>query len=241
MQLHTFLQQLKNNSLDIFTLNDAIKITEQKKEIVKNKLNKYVKEKKIYRIKKGIYSYNEIENKFQLQQAYKNTYISLQSALEYYESSTQRYNNLDLITKKTLNKQNIINTTIKFHKIKKELFFGFEKKDVEKTSIHIANKEKTIIDCIYFSNIVYLTDTNEFIKKYAKELDKEKISTYLKKINSSTLNKRVGFLLEKNNIELNELLINNKYEKLNKNLQAKGEKNKKWKLIINEEISLWNE
>lgn len=59
---------------------------------------------------------------------------------------------------------------------------------------------------------------------------------YLNKINSSILNKRIGYLLELLGILLIGITINNKYEKLNKNLNEKGIKNKKWKLIINEEL-----
>ena len=50
------------------------------------------------------------------------------------------------------------------------------------------------------------------------------------------MNKRVGYLLELNGLRLNEIIINNKYDRLNKNLGKAGTRNKKWKLILNEKI-----
>ena len=236
MDFLTIQRKLHEFNLEIFTLNDIVKITEQTKEVIKSKLTILVKQKKIIRLKKGYYSLNEVENKFQLQRIYKDTYIALHSALEYYKSTTQRFNNLDLITKQILNKQEINKITINFHKVKKDIFFGFEKIQINNTEVFISSIEKTIIDCVYFSSKVYLTEINEFIRKYKDKINIEVIKTMLNKINSSTLNKRIGYLLELNHIELENVKLNNKYEKLNKRLSSKGIKNTKWKLIINEEL-----
>ena len=236
MDFYTLYRSLEELGLEIFTLNDIIKITEQKKEVVKSTLTRLVKQKKIYRLKTKYYSFRRIENKFQLQKLFTETYISLHSALEYYGSTTQRFNNLDLITKNLLKKQNIENTEIDFHKVKQELFFGFNKIKVNNSEVFISNIEKTIIDCIYFSSKVYLTEINAFIKKNKEIINTEILITYLNKIDSSVLNKRVGYLLELSNIHLKEIKINNKYERLNINLSKSGTRNTKWKLIINEDI-----
>jgi len=236
MDFLTIQRKLNEFNLDIFTLNDLVKITNQKKDVIKSKLTLFVKQKKVYRIKKGYYSLKKIENKFQLQRIFKETYIALHSALEFYESTTQRFNNLDLVSKNILKKQEIMDFKVNFHKVRKNMFFGFKKEIVNNTEIFISNIEKTIIDCVYFSSKIYLTEVNEFIKIYKDKINIELIENYLVKINSSTLNKRIGYLLEKEGIETRNLRINNKYEKLNINRSEKGIKNKRWKLIINEEI-----
>lgn len=232
LTLKTTLQRFK---LELFSVNDIVKLTNLSKDSVRNKLSLLEKQQKIYRIKKGHYSLNKIENKFLLQKAFSETYIGLYSALEYYESTTQRFTNLDLITKKLKHNQRVQDTQIDFHKIKEELFFGYKKIHINNTELFISKIEKTLVDCIYFSNKVYLTEIREFIRKYKEEINKELLMTYLGKINSSTLNKRLGYLLEKEGIKL-DLEFNNTYEKLNVNIPAKGKKNKYWKLIINEEV-----
>jgi len=236
MKYFTLRNYLEEIGLEIFTLNDVVKISEQKKEVVKSSLTRLVRQEKFYRLKANYYSLRKIENKFLFQKLYPNTYIGLYSALEYYGTTTQRYNNLDLITQKTLRNQNIENIEIDFHKMKNELFFGFKKIPFNNTEVFISNIEKTIIDCTIFSSKVYLSDINEFIRLNKEILNLELILNYLQKIDSSTLNKRVGYLFELNGIDLNGLEINNKYERLNKNLGQSGTKDTKWKLFINEEI-----
>jgi len=236
MKYFTLRNYLEEIGLEIFTLNDVVKISEQKKEVVKSSLTRLVRQEKFYRLKANYYSLRKIENKFLFQKLYPNTYIGLYSALEYYGTTTQRYNNLDLITQKTLRNQNIENIEIDFHKMKNELFFGFKKIPFNNTEVFISNIEKTIIDCTIFSSKVYLSDINEFIRLNKEILNLELILNYLQKIDSSTLNKRVGYLFELNGIDLNGLETNNKYERLNKNLGQSGTKDTKWKLFINEEI-----
>ncbi len=236
MDLLTLQRNLEDFGLEIFTLNDVIKITGQKKEVVKTTLSRLTKQSKIFRLKTKYYTLRQIENKFKLQKLFPDTYISLHSALEYYGSTTQRFNNLDLITKNLLKKQNIENTAIHFHKVKRGLFFGYEKVQIQNTEVFISNIEKTIIDCTYFSSIVYLTEVDDFIKKNKGKINLELISTYLNKIDSSVLSKRVAYLLEINNLHVKEIRINKKYEVLNKNLSKTGSKNTKWKLIVNENL-----
>ncbi len=228
--------ELLKLNLDIFTLNDVVKLTGQSKDVVKNKLSLLSKQQKIFHLKKGYYSLNNIFNKFNFQKLYKNTYIALYSALEYYESTTQRFNNLDLITKNILNNQSLDEMKIIFHNVKKKMFFGFKKIKINNTDVFISNIEKTIIDCVYFSSKVYLTDVNDFIRKFKDEINIEILCMYLKKIDSSVLNKRIGYLMELNGIELKKMKFNNKFEKFNKNLQSKGVRNEKWKIIINEDV-----
>jgi len=236
MDLLTLQRNLEDFGLEIFTLNDVIKITGQKKEVVKTTLSRLTKQSKIFRLKTKYYTLRQIENKFKLQKLFPDTYISLHSALEYYGSTTQRFNNLDLIAKNLLKKRNIENTEIYFHKVKRGLFFGYEKVQMQNTEVFISNIEKTIIDCTYFSSIIYLTEIDDFIKKNKEKINLELISIYLNKIASSVLSKRVGYLLELNNLHLKGIRINNKYESLNKNLSKTGIKNEKWKLIINENL-----
>ena len=236
MNFLTFQRKLDEFELEIFTIQDVTKITDQTKTITRATLSRWVKENKLYRIKKGYYSLRNIDSKFQLQCLYSETYIGINSSLEYYGSTTQRFTNLDLISKKILHKQTVRDTIVNFHKIKEKHFFGFEKVLVNNTWVFVSSIEKTLIDCIYFSSIVYLTEISDFIKKVKNDIDVSLLLIYLNKIDSSILNKRIGYLLELQGILLKNISINSKYEKLNKNLSEEGIKNKKWKLIINEEL-----
>lgn len=236
MDFFTLYRELEKYNLEIFTLNDAIKITGQKRAVVKSTLTRLVRQKKLIRLKNKYYSLKEIENKFLFQKLFKETYIGLHAALEYYGSTTQRFNNLDLVTKNVLKDQIIENTEITFHKVKNDFFFGYEKHRVSKTDVFISSIEKTIIDCTYFSSKVYLSEISSFINANKEKINIEKLTLYLQKIHSAVLNKRVGYLLEKNGISIGDIGINNKYDRLNINLGENGTRDRKWKLIINEEL-----
>jgi predicted transcriptional regulator of viral defense system len=236
MNYALFIKKLHEIELNTFTLNDAVKIMDAKKQVIKSILSRWVKEKKIIRLKRNYYTLRKVTSKFELQQIFQDTYVGLYSALEFYGSTNQRFNNIDLISKKKLKNTTILSTKINFNFVNKKMFFGFEKEVINNNSLFISSKEKTIIDCVYFSSKVYLTEINDFIRKEKENLNKEKIITYLNKVNSSTLNKRVGFLLEENEIILTGIKINKKLTKLNKNLSKNGKINKKWNLIINEEF-----
>jgi len=54
MKYLTLQRRLQEFNLEIFTLNDIIKITGQKKDIIKSKLTILVKQKKLFRLKKKI-------------------------------------------------------------------------------------------------------------------------------------------------------------------------------------------
>ncbi len=236
MDFFTLYRELEKFNLEIFTLNDVIKITGQKKEVVKSILTRLVNQKKLFRLKNKYYSLKEIENIFLFQKLFKETYIGLHAALEYYGSTTQRFNNLDLVTKNVLKDQIIKNTKITFHKVRNDIFFGYEKHRISKTDVFISNIEKTIIDCTYFSSKVYISEINSFINENKKEINTEKLTLYLKKIHSAVLNKRVGYLLERNGVSISDVEINNKYDRLNINLGASGTRDRRWKLIINENL-----
>jgi predicted transcriptional regulator of viral defense system len=204
-------------------------------------LSRWEKSGKIFRLKNNYYSIKKINSKYKLQKVFQNTYIGLYSALEYYQSTTQRFDNLDLISKNNLKNQNINNVNILFNKAKSNIFFGYVKAIENNTEFFISNIEKTLIDCIYFSSKVYISEINEFIRLNKDKIDLDLLMFYLQKINSSTVFKRIGFLLEKHGIDLyknkKNIKLDNKYVKLNKNLNGKEIlKDKKWKIIINETI-----
>jgi predicted transcriptional regulator of viral defense system len=236
MDFFTLYRTLDDLGLEIFTVNDVVKITGQRKAVVINTLARWVKQGKILRLKNQYYSLKGIENKFLFQRLFLHTYIGLYSALEYYGSTTQRFTNLDLITNKVLKDQTVENIKVNFHKVKKNLFFGFTKVKINQTEVFISNIEKTILDCTYFSSKVYLSEINMFILSHKDQIDTTSLVSYLNRINSPVLNKRVGYLLEKNGLSIDNITINNKYDRLNINLESDGARDNKWKLIINENL-----
>lgn len=163
------------------------------------------------------------------------SYISCLSALNFYKMTAQIPQRITVISTKNKKQIKVFNTIIKFIKTKNKNLFGFEKIKYRDFEIFIADREKAILDCLLFKKIS-ISEIKEILSEN-KNLNINKIIKYLKKIDNSSLTKRIGFLLEnlgyklynklKEDIDLTYVLLD--YSKLNK-----GKKDKKWRLILND-------
>ncbi|MFW6220294.1 MAG: type IV toxin-antitoxin system AbiEi family antitoxin domain-containing protein [Nanoarchaeota archaeon] len=174
------------------------------------KLNRLYKQNKIKKIVKG--KYTQIDNIYVISSnLYTPSYISFWTASSLKGYTEQIVNTIHVVTTKNHNEIIFENYKICFHKFSKSTFFGYQKERVGNFFQFIVDDEKLIIDCLLFQR--FIGNFDELIKILKKSiLSKNKIITYLKKINNISLNKRVGFLFEKfKGIDLsNELNINDK-------------------------------
>lgn len=230
MDIHSFKKQLQKLNLEIFSLNEARKILSVNKNTLYTTLSRWTKKEYIHRIRKGWYSTYQIENKFLIQATYPNTYIGLNSAIEYHGQTTQRYNTLDIITKEAKTTQQVLTYTIAFHTSKHH--FGYEKETIGTQEIFISNIEKTMIDLILFSHKIPLQKATTFIKKVKEKIDKERLKNYLAYADTDSLTKRAGYLLQQQGIHLN-IQTTSPYQKLDKTKAKKGEKVREWNIVKN--------
>ena len=110
-----------------------------------------------------------------------------------------------------------------------DYFFGYKEENYENFKILIAEPEKAIIDSFF---IVPVSIFEEAIE----EINVNKMIEYLKKIKKSSIIKRMGYLMDKNGIDIYEdvkNMINYKYISFDPLLKNKGKKNKKWGIIDN--------
>jgi len=167
-------------------------------------------------------------------------YISSWTALRYYNLTEQLPQIIYIMTTRAKKKKeiNFNNTKIIFIKIKPKYFFGYKKETYNGFQIFIAEKEKAIIDSALFKKISF-SEIFDIVNNNIKNINILLFTNYLIKIKNKALIKRFGFLLYKNNIDIYKKVkkfINFKYISLDYAIKAKGEKNKKWKVIENVEL-----
>lgn len=161
------------------------------------------------------------------------SYLSFRSALSYYGYTTQIPLQAQVMTTKQKRDLPTITFTTTKH------LFGYKRTQVEGFDLFIAEKEKLILDCLlYQEQGVSLGELLNFAKR---DLNKNKIITYLKKIGNLNLIKRTGVLLENYNIDIypefeTQIKNNNNYPQLNTQLPAKKNTDTKWRININEDI-----
>ncbi len=148
--------------------------------IVKNKsysgviLHNLFKRGEIKRVTKSWYTIHEdpIVSVF----CFKPAYIGLQEALSFHELWEQETNVVIVTTRKVrTGTRKILGSNVIFHRIKKEYFFGFDYIKYEKFFIPISDKEKTLIDLIYFNEI----PEKKILKEIRKKINEKKMRKYL--------------------------------------------------------------
>lgn len=158
------------------------------KESAKVTANRYVKNGSLFRIKRDYYitanKYEKLNEKelFRIANTIQlPSYISLTSALSYYNISTQQLRGIiESITTKKTNLIRVKEVSFNFILIKKDFYTGFKFEE----DIFIAQPEKAIADIVYLSSLGrYNCD---FDAVNFNKLNKSKITGYIRKINQRT-------------------------------------------------------
>lgn len=213
----------------LFTENDVAKILDKKPEYIKNLLYRIRKQRLIYKIERGKYTIYDDALIF-ASYIYIPSYISLWTALRYYNLTEQLPRTIFVMVPKSRKSLKFNNTEIEF--IKTKHFFGFKKERYTNFDIFMAEPEKALIDSLLSKNL----PLDEIVKAIkAKQLKIEKLISCAIKIKNKALIKRLGFILEENNFNSEKLkkFVDNNYTILDLMLGKKGKKNKKWKIIDN--------
>lgn len=216
-------------SYPLFTENDVAKIIDKSPGYIKNLLYRIRKQKLIYKIERGKYSVHSDVFVF-ASSIYIPSYVSLWSALRYYNLTEQMPKTVFVMVPKSRKSLKFQNTQIEFVKTKN--FFGFRKTRYIDFDIFMAEPEKAVIDSLLSGKVPF----DEIIKAIkSRQLDVEKLINYAIKAKNKALIKRLGYILEDNVLKCEKLRkhIDNNYALLDLMSGKKGKKNKKWRIINN--------
>lgn len=237
------LSELAEHNKSIFTVDDAVKILNEKKSSVTKLLHDLTQNKWLFRLSRGKYLILPLEagvkpefteHEFiiasQLIEPY---YISYWSALNYYGFTEQVSKTVFVATTKRKREMNLLGLKIKFVTIKENKFFSFKKILVNNHPVNIAEKEKVIIDCLDLPrNCGGITEVIKAIDSAGEELDFKKLEDYAKKMKNHAIINRLGYILELLNIKTN-LIPSKHYVFLDPLIKKKRGYNAKWKIIEN--------
>lgn len=168
MRPSEIIETFKENGKRVFNLSEYA--------IMADKSNKYsslilAKNKEVRRIEGGKF-YIKGTNIYEIaSNIVYPSYISLFSALRYYNLTTQIFNTIFVLSARSHKTIELEDYRIKFIRLNKERIFGYVNKD----GIYIASIEKAIADCIYFNL------PEEYIKRAlaeAETIDYKKLFTY---------------------------------------------------------------
>lgn len=166
-ELKTGIQQ------NIFTFLDILKLFPDEKETtVKIQLHRLGKKKLVTLVKRGLYCFDpqKIDELALAGLLYQPSYVSLETALNYYGIIPDVSLSVNSISATTTKRIKNGFGSFSYHKIKKDLFFGFKAMESpDKITFNIAFKEKALLDYIYIRRI---SDTHD-LRLNLKSLDKK--------------------------------------------------------------------
>jgi predicted transcriptional regulator of viral defense system len=166
--------------LSVFSVGEFSKIFSIKPTTARSFLSRNSKKKSSHflKLKRGIYAFSiNLPTKFEIaNKIYQPSYISFETALSYYNIIPETVYTITSATTKRSKEFIVQKSVFKYYKIKKKLLFGYQPRKIKNKIILIAEKEKALLDYIYFLSL----KKQSFIER----LDLSKINT-----------KRLGYLV----------------------------------------------
>ena len=244
------IANLSDKRIRVFSVAEAADLMKISRSIASDLVLRLLKKKKLIRIEKakylivppeawktGEYTEEGIIIASQLLTPY---YISYWTALSFYGWTEQPSRTIFIATTKQKQTIEMQGTNFRFVRLSSERFFGFNEHWIGNQKVSVANKEKTIVDCL--DQPRYCGEIVEAVKGLwngRKELSFENIIEYARKMNNGAIIKRLGFLMDTLEIHKPKLRMKMKknitsgYVALDPGSEVKGFHNKEWNLRIN--------
>ncbi len=228
----------------VFSFDNLYKKTHIKKEVLSVILSRLEDRGFIERIERGKYLIIPLgseKGKYTLHEFVIGSYlvepsaISYWSALHYYGMTEQIPSTVfvQTPTRKKKSRMNIFGLNYRIVRIKKEKFYGLRKEWIEEMPVNIADKEKTIIDCLdkpqHSGGILEVAKALK-----TGSLDLERLREYALKMDNFSVVRRLGYLCDRIGFQMDmPPLKSKKYLLLDPTMPPKGFNDSKWRLIIN--------
>ena len=188
-----------------FINTKTLKFEKEKSSYVSRLLSEWKKKEWIIQLKKGIYIINKknhrqkLDTYFLANNLYTPSYISLESALSFYNIIPEAVFTITSVsTKKTQKIKNKIGT-FSYNHLKTSLFFGFKTLELEGQNVFLATAEKALLDFVYLHH-AEAKNAQNFCENYRLQnldtLKKNILNKYLRKIRKKRLEKIIKNILQ---------------------------------------------
>lgn len=169
-----------------------------------------------------------------------NYYIGYSTMFNYYGFTEQIFQTLYVLNTSFNKKKIICGIAFKFLKISENKMYGIKTIKIKERDIMISDKERTLIDLLYFNKPVGgISVAADIFARIIqeKQCNLKRLIAYASKFPNVTIRKRTGILLESLGIsepDLNPLVKSIKGTAISSlGKTRKGRLNKKWRVIVN--------
>lgn len=248
------LSELHRSSVGPFTVEDAVSTLKLPRKKVAKLLPYFAESGWLKRVKRGLYIVVPIEAKSPelwteddwvvATKIFDSCYISGWSAALHWGFTDQLFTSTVVCTAKRVRSREVKVGTFNFviRTVRKDRFFGLTTIWRGRAKMMVSDPSRTIVDILSVpalgGGIRHVAD---IIAEYffSKHRNDAKLMEYVKTFGNRAVWKRLGYLIEELGVDAEELLRNCKKEKgrgvayLDPDLPHKGEKKKRWGLIVN--------
>jgi len=231
-----FLKKVEHLGIGVFGVSDIARITGKDRGYACLFAKRLKNRGLIKSVEKGRYVFPDTDPLIVASNLVHPSYISFLSGLAYYHRTTQIPVETQVVYSKSKKSVKYDDSTISFVKLRKERVFGYRREKLGNGFTFVGEIEKVIVDALFLPRHCPVSETFNALKE---GVDVEKIINYALRMNSIVTLKRLGYLLDLTDIDVYDKLkkhINVRYDTLSPNVLRKGEKNRKWCLLINEVV-----
>ena len=189
-------------ALDQFTVFSVQDIRKQFNDFDNRRLVEWQEKGYINKLRRGFYCFNEVEKGeafrfFSANKLYSPSYISMESALSYYNLIPEGvFTTVSLTTRNTTTFSTPVGS-FSYRNVKAPLFFGYRLLNINSQTIRMAEPEKSLLDYFYL-NKIDTPDMLEGIRLNESQLndllDFNKLYQYAGVFNSKILQRRIQLL-----------------------------------------------
>jgi predicted transcriptional regulator of viral defense system len=240
MKTIEFMDIIRSLGKPVFTTADVARITGKKDSYVGLYLHRIKGYGKIEEIERGKFAMPGTDPMLIASNMIFPSYISFLSGLIFINLTNRISRTVFVACAKSKAEIRKGEYSIRFVKLSGSKMFGYRKERYyENKFIIVGEPEKIIVDSLFLPEYCPIDET--FNALMEGEFDAEKLLEYGIRMESIVVLKRLGYLLELKGIDVHEKLrgrLNQRYDLLNPLLQKEGIRDKKWKLVINENFEV---
>ncbi len=182
------LLYLQRNNITVFTTGDLAKIIRKPIGYAQSTANRIPGVK---RAERGLY-YTEQASIYEVaSNVVPFSYVSMLSALRYYDLTTQIPSTVSVVSPKKHRKVKLEGYKVEFIRFRERLIFGY----VRRGNAFIAEPEKAMLDAMHYGSYAYLDEAFEYGTR-DKLVDVDKLIRYAHRFGEKTLMNKLGFFLD---------------------------------------------
>ena len=172
----------KYSSLPIISTKDIIQNSENAQNL-RNQMNRWQNNGLIQRLRRGLFVFNPTDRKKKVNhfyianRIYEPSYISLESALSYYDIIPERVINITSVCNQKTMKFNNDFGCFSYQHIKPSTFRGFRSVKFDSVFVFMAEPEKAIVDFLYLNLSKFNKNVKDVILNSYRFQNFEELST----------------------------------------------------------------